>query len=222
MTVDFNRRIRDSYLIAQYAYWAGDFAYAQECYARTAGRETSPAQRGVRRRTDDAMIEDLHDADALLAYVADKREQRIADKRRTFQTLTRSFSPDLGELFPDPLILPTTRLRGAVWRLSDREFEMRAYVSAVKHAKHVLERAKEIARERGTEPTETHTQEPPELRPYITEVFEWFESGNPFVSVLVTGLLFIEVRAFWTASQLPSSFTPIQARLQDILNSLSE
>jgi len=215
----------DDYLVAQYAFWAGDYDYAQERYSRAAGREPSGLRRADPPDQDhaDAIIEDLGTADDLLVFVANSRERRIADKRRQFQKLASGLPADSSDLVPQPLVLRTSILRGAVWRLSARQFAMRAYVTVVKSGYHVLDRARDIARERGTEQRPQHESgDRSEGQPYSTALYEWEDPGNPFLSIVVTGLVFIEVTAFWTGRRMPTSFTPVQERLQAVLDSLSQ
>lgn len=222
MTADFSEQASDRYIIGQYAYWAGDYDFAQQCYAAVAGRDVTVAVQPTRQQADDSQIEDLHNPDDLLAYVADRRERRIAERRNAFDNLVNTLPADAQDLVPQPLILRTSRLRGAVWQLSAREFEMRAYVSAVKHGKHVLDRAKETAVERGVQAVPQATPAQPQQQPSSTPVYEWEESGNPFLTITVTQLAFIEVTAFWTRKRLPRSFTSIQKRLQAVLDELSQ
>jgi hypothetical protein len=222
MTADFGSTALDRYIVGQYAYWAGDYDYAQRCYAIAANRDVTEAVHPTRQESDDALIENLAAPEDLLAYVANRRERRIAEKRYTFDNLVTSLPADAQDLVPQPLILSTARLRGAVWRLGAREFEMRAYVSAVKHGKHVLKRANEIAEERGVAERQATPAEPPEEPLRVTPVYRWEEPGNPFLTVVVTRMLFIEVGAFWSERRVPTSFAPIQERLQAVLDSLSQ
>jgi hypothetical protein len=167
------------------------------------------------------MIEDLETPDDLLAYVANRRGQRIAEKRRTFGTLVKPLPSDAQDpLVSQPLVLETDQLRGAVWRLGAREFKMRAYVSAIKHGKKVLKRASEIAQERGSEGSQ-HAVKPDEPV-FVTPVYEWEKTGNPFLTIIVSRMLFIEVEAFWSGKKIPKTFKPIQKHLQSVLDDLSQ
>jgi len=223
MTADFSTGTLDAYLVGQYAYWAGDFDFAQQCYANAVGRDVSEPARHVQAQRDDSLIENISTPDDLLRFVADRREQRISERRAAFGVLVDGLPGDATDLESQPLILESSRLRGAVWRVGAREFEMRAYVSGVKHGKHVLKRAKELAHELGFQGRpQPATVESTEEPVYATEVYEWEESGNPFLTIVVSRLLFIEVGAFWTGMKPPTSFAPVQERLQRVLESLSQ
>ena len=94
MALDFTSEIRDAFVIGQYAYWAGDYDYAKRCFANCAEREVTKVD--MRKDSKDIEVEifeSLEKGDNLLSYIADKRELRMADKEKSFETLVGTLLP---------------------------------------------------------------------------------------------------------------------------------
>ena len=221
MTADFSQSAREAYLIGQFAFWAGDYSFAQQQYA-AASRKDATAQRIVQDSIhDDLLAEKIEHPDDLLAFVAARRLARIEERKSDIEIASREFLGESQTLQIQPLILESTMLRGAVWQINERDFSMKAYVKALKSGKRVLTNAKAAVRQRaGTRLSPA--PEPADEQIHSTDLFKWEEAGEIFLSVSVSGLMFIEVSAFWGMPNLPLSFEPARERLQSVLDELSE
>src|SRR5690606_11156528 len=95
MTADFDPAKLDSYVVAQFAYWAGDYKFAYERF--TEASRGSPESRGERGRVDDSTIESLAESDALLTYIADRRKGRMDTKIKALAKLMKAREEEVGE-----------------------------------------------------------------------------------------------------------------------------
>lgn len=203
----------DSYVIATFALWAGDFDYCVKMLSRL-----TTASRPGQEVTGDPL------ADTVVATCRTRLRQ-IRARVAEFGKLSRYQAAADRKLVHVPCILQTPHIRGAVWRTGEREFVMQAYLTDIGWQAHLFEAARGLAQRvasAGRQPS------PPPRDPTATEGTvhvrskgaSWIALGNPFMQIHLTDMGLLKAGAIWIEEQLPSEASSVKEPFQRLLNSL--
>jgi hypothetical protein len=207
----------DKYIVATFALWAGDFAFAE-----TLLREFSPPRNTPSLEGGIEAPEDIMRATGVL------RLRQLWQRRGEFQKYVAEYRSHGMELVEQPLVVRTEHLRGVVWRTGEREFQMQAYLVDLSWQDELFNRAHaEAGRHETARPSGRGTAaEPLELgREDIVGRGlgrAWTVTGHPFLQVEVTDLGLIDASMVWVEARLPERGEEIIGPFRGILNSLDE
>src|SRR6266849_6341263 len=117
----------DKFVIATFALWAGDFAYAEGLLRETA-----------LPRLRSAAYERAESPEDIVRTTAAIRLRQLRRRRGEF----RQLATDDPRLVDQPLLIEGRHMRGTVWRVSARNFEMRAYLTDLLWERELFDRAR--------------------------------------------------------------------------------
>jgi hypothetical protein len=205
----------DDFIIGTLALWAGDVRYAESRFKAA----------GHRNPRDQAEL--ISAPRALMRQVANLRIRQIRQKRGEFRKLATALVNADDAVTGEPQVLETKHLRGCVWRTSEREFTMQAYLTDLSWQEplFLLARKQPLAQrtlpllERPSEATRGVVGEDEFVEPPGTS---WIVPGNLFMQVEVSDLALIEVVAIWTPTALPQKAAEVLEPLGTVLKSLDE
>jgi hypothetical protein len=203
----------DIFIIATYALWAGDFAYAEELL-----REFSPPYRSPAVDADS-----IESPELIIKAVSAFRMRQVSQKKGEFRKLASDLRRGDIELTGTPLILATKHLRACLWRRDEREFVMRGYLIDLSWERRLLELAREASvRERRLRIQEPHADDffrKGDER-YETRGGTWSVEDNIFIRVHVNDLAQIQANGLWPRVLLPTQADEITSPFLNILKSL--
>ena len=201
----------DDFIVASFALWAGDFSFFEKVMKDFSPPwETSSIERGVDSPAD------------VIRYVGALRLRQYWQKKGEFKKLAAEYEEQGLHIDETPYVLEVQHLRAAVWRISEREFAMYAYLSDLTWEKQLFERAQKEAR--NNEPVKNNVLQLPAGFHRHESVkglgVGWAVIGNPFLQVELTDLGLIEVSAIWTEQRLPENAEAVTGPLLKVLRSL--
>src|SRR5690349_15457070 len=100
----------DAFIVATYALWAGDVAYAERLL-----RDYSPPH-----RTPTLDSERIKSPEDIVRAIGSLRLRQVWQKRAEFERIVKLESNQLSGLTSEPQIIETKHLRGALWRGGER------------------------------------------------------------------------------------------------------
>lgn len=180
----------DAFVISTFAAWAGDDdklrAVVQALLPRL---RTASLEEGV--GTPSGIMR-------FVAFERLRRRQSLNDERDVFTVTTSHAAP------ASPSVLETSHLRGVIWRLSEREFLLQAYLTDLAWDRQLLERARFQPHQRFElkEPVGEAESIDPRLTLFDRLGASWVVAGNPFVQVEVGDMGLVEALAIWTEPRL--------------------
>jgi hypothetical protein len=193
----------DAFVIATFAMWAGDFVYAEELLRTFASR------------TSTTSFEHAESPEDILRVSGRRRLHQLWQRRGEFRKLITEY-PALRE---DPLIIVGKHVRGTVWRVSERSFEMYAYLTDLSWERELFARARvEFLKSQPVRSSDEAEQRALEHAPGIA----WTTPGNPTMEIDITDLGQIEVRAVWVNRELPESVEQLRQPLAALITRLDE
>jgi hypothetical protein len=197
----------DKFVIATFALWAGDFGFAEELL-----RGAAVPLKGLARH------DRLDSPEDIIRTTAALRLRQLWQRRGEFRKVA---SEERG-LVDAPLIISGTHLRGAVWRIGERNFEMHAYLIDLAWERELFVRARqESDKHRPIENVESE-EEATRLGNHPGRELSWTVVGNPFMQVHVADLALIEVSFVWVAQELPHSVEEVTTPLSGLIRRLDE
>jgi hypothetical protein len=229
LAADFSSGIADAFIVAQHAQWAGDFDHARALFVTVSNAGSAAPRRPPalpsRLPAGNPAPQGIGDADQLLRAAAGHWYNGLASKIRDFQGIRALYpAPDNAVDFrPHILSAEFRHLRGTVWRMSPREFLMRAYLTSPARSETFQDLARKEARERRRETSGMDPVFPfdegdgPRIE---TGGWNWLLPGNPFITVTVSDLGLIEANALWTEREPPSEFRPVEDAFVELLRPL--
>ena len=125
----------DNFIVATFALWAGDFKYAETLLSRYSN---APALNGLVESPDD-----------LIRRTGALRLRQLRQKKGEFKLLAAE-NGVRNPVQANPTVLETKHLRGAVWRIDAREFDLRAYLKDLSWEEHLLDLAQNEASTQAT------------------------------------------------------------------------
>ncbi|MCC6650370.1 MAG: hypothetical protein IT348_04385 [Candidatus Eisenbacteria bacterium] len=180
----------DAFIIARLAQWAGDFSFATELYRRVSKPLTSKVPDLVSHPLDH------------VRHASDLRARQISQKRGEFNRLVEE-----SEVSTDPPPMTSKSVRGVVWRISERQFELRAYPKSIEALRTVLW----AAARRREEDSRGDTNALASLGG------KWRVPGDPFVEVAVSDFGQVSAELYWTEDTPPSGDL-IESRFREVLD----
>jgi hypothetical protein len=203
----------DIFIIATYALWAGDFAYAEDLLQEYSPPHQTPA---ISRNG-------IESPEAILRAIGALRLRQLRQKRGEFRRLAAEQVRNGVELTGEPTILETKHLRSTLWRRDERTFVMRGYLKSLLWDRRLLECAHNAAEtashfESKQSPTRDELLESAESHYPIGA--SWVIEGELFIQVEVTDLGQIEARGVWTRLRLPQDSEPVIGPFFNLLQSL--
>lgn len=200
----------ESFVVARFAQWAGDFDHAMRRFREAAGRALGgDAARGQMSPEN------------VLRLAAMRRHNQLVRRRREFNDVAALVSRDGLRLTYQPTILKTVHLRGAIWTVAEGEFELRAYLSTLKWEKRLFEKVRALTSTKANAPADNQ-QVPPSRRVIRGRGGTWREPGDLATVISVDDLGLIEGRGLWTLPSLPEVPDAVATIFQAILNRLDE
>jgi hypothetical protein len=200
----------DNFIIATFALWAGDFEYADALLNRYSN---APPLNGAVDSPDD-----------LIRRTGALRLRQLRQKKGEFKLLAaehRLRNP----VQANPTVLETKHLRGAVWRVDAREFDLRAYLTDLTWEEGLLRLAlSEASQHEWSE--ESITQKDNRLgfrgdEPSKTTLgVTWTVTGSLLLRAQLSDLCLLEVNGLWTAAQLPKTDAEIKRPFLKLLQAL--
>ncbi len=192
----------DKFVVATFALWAGDVEFAEELL-----RDTTIALRGTNR---DHRVEAAED---LIRATAKLRLRQLWQRRGEFRKGNRD-----RDLVDVPYIVPGTHIRGTVWRIGERNFEMQAYLTDLSWERDLFVRAQaEYAKHRSTVEIQRQGALTPRADAHPVRAVSWTIVGNPMMEVNVTDLAQIEVGIVWVSEELPQTSEELVAPLSGLI-----
>lgn len=122
------------------------------------------------------------------------------------------------------LTVETRHLRGIIWRLGSREFQMYAYLTDLSWESNLFKKAKIFISKFGEEklPPYPDSEEEAHIKSFMGSSGSWVVSGNPFFQVHISDLGLIEARGLWIKKELPKEAGQIKKAFGSILYNLDE
>jgi hypothetical protein len=200
----------DAFIVATYALWAGDVAYAERLL-----RDYSPPH-----RTPTLDREQIESPEDIVRAVGALRLRQVWQKRAEFERIVDLESEQLGELTSEPQVIETKHLRGALWRRSERQFLLQAYLTHLEWAGRLLELAQEAASRANVRRQDERRSLLPEPEAERSRGASWSVEGTLFIEVDVNDLGQIEANGLWTRLDLPESSEAIITPFSNLLNDL--
>jgi len=205
MSVDTN-----NFIVATFALWAGDFEYAETLLSRYAH---VPALNGAVESPDD-----------LIRRTSALRLRQLRQKKGEFKELAAEHGLR-NPVLANPTVLVTNHLRGALWRTSAREFDLRAYLTDLTWDESLLRLAHNEANqhERSLEPVEQTNsglgfgdKQPPKT----TRGVAWTVTGSLLLRAQLSDMCLLEVNGLWTEPKLTNSDEEIKGPFLKLLHAL--
>lgn len=205
MSVDTN-----NFIVATFALWAGDFEYAETLLSPYAH---VPALNGAVESPDD-----------LIKRTGALRLRQLRQKKGEFKELAAEYGLR-NPVVANPTVLVTNHLRGALWRLSAREFELRAYLIDLTWEESLFRLAHKEAdqHERSLEPVEQRNRglgfednQPPRT----TRGVAWTVTGSLLLRAQLSDMCLLEVNGLWTETKLTNSDELIKEPFLKLLHAL--
>jgi hypothetical protein len=200
----------DAFIVATYALWAGDIAYAERLL-----REYSPPS-----RTHALDSERFESPEDVVRAVGALRLRQIWQKRGEFERIVNRQFEQIGELTAEPQIAETKHLRATLWRRGERQFQLQGYLTQLEWEPRLLELAQEAAsRSQSARPERSRSLLPQAdaKRPLGAS---WSIEGTLFIEVEVNDLGQIEANGLWTRLDLPESAEAVVTPFSNLLNDL--
>lgn len=194
----------DFYVIGRMALWAGDLEYAESQFSqirtsRTIAEFIYPS---------DEKAEPIGDVDHLILYAITSRLKRIQgrqeERKRTLPRGSQSWGPD--DEPPQPIILTTTHLRALIWRIDDRRFQLRCFLTDLNWETELLKRARVLSANERAGPSSRSTS--------------WESPGEPFMRIGLSDSCLLRADAFWYGQSPPTSGLEVRERFMSLLTDL--
>ena len=179
MTVDTDR-----FITATFALWAGDFEYAETLLSGFSNE--SPLNGAV------------HSPEELIRRTGLLRLRQLRQKKGEFKVLAAEHGLR-DQIQPTPDVLETTHIRGALWRLGPREFNLLAYLTDLQWQEKMLGFAQEQAKlNEHYEPSASGRRQRPlqrELRSIASSGVSWTVTGSVLMRAHISDLCLL--RSEW-------------------------
>jgi hypothetical protein len=122
------------------------------------------------------------------------------------------------------LTVETRHLRGVIWRLGSREFQMYAYLTDLSWESNLFKNAKIFISKFGEEklPSYLDSGEEARIKSFMGSSGSWLITGNPFFQVHISDLGLIEAHGLWIKKELPKEAGQIKKAFSSILDKLDE
>jgi hypothetical protein len=204
----------DQFIVATFALWAGDFDYVESLL----GQYSPPAKT--------SKISDVIESpEELIRRTGALRLRQIWQKKGEFKKLASAYSSDRGGFNSSPVIIETNNLRGALWRIGSREFQLHGYLKMLERHEEMIRLAhREASRNELLEPQVTEGEAnlfPGEDdKPRRPLGVSWNVTGDPFLQARVSDLCLVEVNGIWTGSRLPKNAEDIMNPFSSLLESI--
>lgn len=204
----------DAFIVATFALWAGDFDYAERLL-----NQFSPPHKTA--SLDSSEIQSPED---LIRRTGALRLRQLWQKKGEFKVLIAA-DPSIKSFASEPMVLSTDNLRGAVWRLNSREFQMLAYLTRLDWETQMIRLAHLQAGRHESFPR-PHDKQTRDLFAELNHVdvqqlgTAWNVTGDLLLQVNLSDMCLLEVRATWTAVRLPDNVQEIVTPLLNLLKSL--
>ena len=200
----------ENFITATFALWAGDFEYAEQLLSRYSNE--SPLKDAVESPDD------------LIRRTAALRLRQLRQKKGEFKSL----AAEQGLRSPvqaNPAVLETKHLRGALWRLGAREFNLCAYLTDLSWHENMLRFAHREAalHERVEEPIVQKNYGldfRDEQQSKINLGVAWTVTGSVLLRAQLSDLCLLEVNGLWTEPELPHTDEEIKQPFVRLLNAL--
>jgi hypothetical protein len=221
MTADFSPNLLETYIVAQYAQWAGDYAYATQLLAELQLLPfEGPLPRSV---SDNERVErNLTHQDDILRVAAAPRARALRERIEQFGRLREGLPAPYNAVSHTPLVLTGRHLRGTIWRTAVREFRFRCYLLHLSEEQGFLRQADALCQRNEGEQEELIDAEPgtAQLPEFRGRDVSWVMPGNPFVNVTVSELCLAQALLLWVDRTPPETIEPIQRVCQKLLDEL--
>lgn len=200
----------DNFIRATFALWAGDFEYAE---ALLTPYSNSPS-----------LDSDAESPDDLIKRTAGLRLRQLRYKKREFKVLAGEYGLRT-PVQATPAVLETRHMRGALWRLGTREFNLRAYLTDLSWDEKMLHLAhSEAALHERFE--ERFLQSDYSLdflgnrEPRTTLGVTWTVTGNILLRAQLSDLCLLDVNGIWTQQGLPKADEQVREPFLRLLKTL--
>jgi hypothetical protein len=199
----------DRFITAMFALWAGDFEYA----------ETLLSDYTNERPLNGA----VESPEELIRRTGLLRLRQLRQKKGEFKLLAAEHDlRDQVQATPD--VLETTHIRGALWRLGPREFNLLAYLTDLQWQEQMLGFAREQAElYEHYEPATSGRRQRPlqrELRSMASSGVAWTVTGSVLMQAHISDLCLLEVNGIWTLGGLPNTNEEIRGPFLKLLHAL--
>jgi hypothetical protein len=200
----------DNFIVATFALWAGDFEYAETLLKRYSN---APALNGA-----------VESADDLIRRTGALRLRQLRQKKREFKLLAAEHGLR-NPVQAKPTVLVTNHLRGALWRLGAREFELRAYLIDLTWEESLLRLAHNEAdqHERSLESVEQRDSSlgfGDNQAPRTTRGVAWTVTGSLLLRAQLSDMCLLEVNGLWTEAKLTNTDEEIKGPFLKLLHAL--
>ena len=127
-------------------------------------------------------------------------------------------------LSSESLTLETRHLRGIIWRLGSREFQMYAYLTDLSWESNLFEKAKILISKFGEEKFPSYLGSERELhtKPFLGNGGSFVFTGNPFFQIHISDLGLVEVHGLWIKKDPPKDADQIKKPFGSVLEKLDE
>jgi len=199
----------DKFVVATFALWAGDVAFAEELLRAV----SSPGRAAT-------YYEHAESPEDVIRTTGALRLRQLWQRKGEFRKLAAEYD----RLIDQPLILAGKHIRGTVWRLGERNFQMQAYLTDLSWERELFPRAQsEAAKHQPRRRPETlGEQRGPSPTDSATRVVSWTILGNPLLQVELTDLALLEVSVVWVERELPQAAEQLREPLSQLIAHLDE
>lgn len=185
----------ENFITATFALWAGDFDHAEALLKPYAN---APSLDGAVASPDD-----------LIRRTGALRLRQLRYKKREFRELAREHGLQT-PIQATPAVLETKHMRGALWRLAAREFDLRAYLTDLSWEEKMLHLAhNEAALHERFEERIAHSDYTLKFlgdRESRTSLgVTWTVTGSMLLLAQLSDLCLLDVNGIWTQPDLPKT-----------------
>lgn len=205
------RSITDLYVIATFALWAGDVEYGQDLL-----RKLAPL------REYGKLPEKVESSEELILYIAALRHRQLIQRKREYNNVVDNYRMQGFNLSAELLTVETRHLRGIIWRLGSREFQMYAYLTDLSWEPNLFRKAKRLISAFGEEKLPSYVGSESEIhaKSFTGSGGSWIVTGNPFLQIHVSDLGLIEALGLWVKKKPPQDVDQIKKAFSSILHKL--
>jgi hypothetical protein len=200
----------DNFIVATFALWAGDFEYAETLLSRYGN---APPLDGAVESTND-----------LIRRTGALRLRQMRQKKGEFKQLAAEYGLK-NPVLANPTVLVTNHLRGALWRIDAREFNLRAYLTDLTWEESLLRLAHNEANQHersleSVERSESSLDFGDNLPSRITRGVTWTVTGSLLLRAQLSDMCLLEVNGLWTEAKLTSTDEGIREPFLKLLHAL--
>lgn len=203
----------DRFIISSSALWAGDFDYFEEqlkLFIQESAQNASTE-------------EELEITDILIIEEAERRLRQLSLRKLEFENLAEKSGE---RIMMTPRVLVRENFRATIWRKTQREFHLQAYLTDLSLHPKLLRRGRALASQ---SESDLVSRVGPQTRFPDTSVetygslgAAWTEFSDMLLEIRVSDLGLVEARGIWIQRALPDNEQKLLESFNKLLDALED